>query len=642
MLATPDWTVDGDGARRLPLPLSPGLPVSKQELSNSTPAGTISREAPSADVASRLEAAFVRLLARPRLALGLAVLAVALSAPSLFIGFHLDDFVARYIYSDLVDADKLYRAYAGGYGIATGDRSLNHWQVEAGYAPWWMYEDLFVALFRPIPQALHMLDVRLWPDNAVVQHAHNLVWLALLVVATTRMYRGALGPVIGGMAALLFAVDHTHGFIVGYICNRHSLVTAILGVLCLDQHIRYRSMGDQRARVFAPLLYAIALASGESTIAMAGYLFAYALFVEKGSLLRRLRTFAPYFAITLLWRVFYNLAGYGARGSGLYIDPVREPVSYLLAFLERGPILMLGQFLVPPAETYVLVDAGLSRAMLIGAVVLVVALAATLAPLIARHRMARFWALGMLFSLVPATSTYPHNRQLLFTSFGAMALLAELWHLHAFELKNTVRSLAVRASGVFGAMLLFGHLIISPVALPLTSCSIAFAAPLERAAMEDVGSEASGKDAVFVTAPDYFAVRLVQLHKRIEQQPLPRRFRALSFGPQPVTVRRSDDRTLIVDYEGGILGTPFMELFRDRRLRMSPGDRVTLAGLEIEVLRVTDDGRASSAQFRFDAPLEAPSFVFYYWANDGFMRFYPPPVGDSAVLPAATLRWALK
>jgi hypothetical protein len=108
-----------------------------------------------------------------------------------------------------------------------------------------------------------------------------------------------------------------------------------------------------------------------------------------------------------------------------------------------------------------------------------------------------------------------------------------------------------------------------------------------------------------------------------------------------VSVTRVDDRTLSLDYEGGILTTPFMELYRDRRLRMNPGDRVTLEGLVITVTAVTPDGRANRAEFKFDTPLDEPQFVFYYWAEKGFTHFVPPPVGGVTHLPAANVEWGL-
>ena len=74
---------------------------------------------------------------RPRLALKLALIAVALSSPALLLGFYLDDYIGRYIYSDLEGAARLFRNYSGGYGLAIGDPGENQWQREAGWAPWW-------------------------------------------------------------------------------------------------------------------------------------------------------------------------------------------------------------------------------------------------------------------------------------------------------------------------------------------------------------------------------------------------------------------------------------------------------------------------------------------------------------------------
>jgi hypothetical protein len=589
---------------------------------------------------SKLEAAFIRLLERERLGLWLALCAIALSSSCLFIGFYLDDIVGRYIYSDLPGARELFRQYMGGYGLATGVPADNHWQVEAGYAPWWIYDHLRLRMFRPLGMLTHALDAHAWPNSAALMHAQSLFWLALLVLAAARMYRGVLGPRAGGLAAVLFAFDHTHGFEVGYNCNRYALLAAFFGVLSLDQHLRWRMHGERRGALAGPLLYVLALLSGESSISVAGYLLAYAALVEQGSLLQRARTLWPYLAITLAWRLSYNLAGFGANGSGPYVDPVREPVHYLLLLLERGPILLLGQFFAPPAEVHTVLAAQHARTMLIAAVVLLFGLALLLSPLLRRNRLARFWAAGLLFSLVPAACTYPHNRQLLFTSLGALALLAQLWHLFAIELHGSVLSRGLFLSSKLGAVVLAGHLIVSPLVLPLMTCGITFFSPLQRAEAS-VGDEIAGRDVVFLTAPDYLAVKMVQLTRRVEHRPLARRWRALSFGPQDVVVSRKDDRTLELQYQGGILSTHFMELYRDRRLRMSVGDRIDLQGLAIEVLAVTADGRAERARFAFERPLEAPSLLFYAWRDGAFVRLAPPAVGASMTLPAASLPWSL-
>ncbi len=594
-----------------------------------------------APAAPRGEAAFMRMLERPKLALWLAALTTLLSSPCLFTGWYLDDEVARYIYSNLPGARRLYELYMGGYGLANGKPADNHWQIEAGWAPWWTYDQLRLQMYRPLGLMTHWLDALAWPSSAALMHLQSLCWFALVVLAITRMYRGVMGSMVGGMAALLFAIDHTHGFEVGYICNRHALVTALLGVLCLDQFLRSRKQGELhtlRSAIAAAALYVLALLSGESAVAIAGYVFAYALFTEQGPLTRRALGCAPYLLITLAWRAVYSRAGFGATGSGLYIDPGREPVRFALALLERGPILIQGLFALPPAELYPVVSPAMAHAMLATAVVLLISLGVMFTPLLKRDRLARAWTVGLLLSLVPASSSYPHNRQLLFASIGGMALIAQLWQLHALQLRGKRLSGFERWSATAGASVLLAHLVISPFVLPVASCGIAVATPLSRAP-SSVGDELGGRDAIFMTAPDYFAVKLVQLTRRVEHRPLPRRFRALSFGEQTVTVTRTDARTLELTYHGGILQTPFMELYRDRRLPMRVGERIELEGLRIEVLQLTADGRAERARFSFDQALDSPSFCFYAWRNEQFVKFTPPAVGASSVLPPATVHW---
>ena len=589
---------------------------------------------------SSLESRLIRFLGKKRLGAWLALVAVVLSSPCLFIGFFLDDYIGRYVWSDLPGAHAWNRIIEGGYAIANGNPADNHWQVELGFAPWWIYDHLLVRLYRPIALATHLLDAKLWLHSAFMMHAHSLLWLALMVLAATRMYRAALGPMVGGFAALLFAVDHTHGFVVGYIANRHALVAGTLCMLSLELHIRSRTKSDRPASLIAPIAYLLALLASEASLAMAGYLFAYALFVETGPLIRRALSFAPYFLITVVWRGLYNLTGHGARGSGLYLDPGRDPAHFLVAMMERGPVLLLGQFFIPPAEAASLGGGAYVKPLLVFAAFFSVALLVAFAPLLARSRTARFWALGLLVSLVPASSTWPHNRQLLFTSFGAMGLVAELWDMFV-NLRGQKLPLNVRAAGAIGAVLLLGRLVISPVATPIAVCSIMLTTPLHHA-ITSVGDAIGGRDAVFVTAPDYFAVKLVQLSRRVEEQPIARRFRALSFGPEPVTVERTSDRSLRLHYEGGILTHQFMELYRARDIPMPAGTRVELAGLSIEVAHTTADGRPDVADFTFDRALEDPSFRFYYWTDGGFAAFVPPRSGASEKLPAAVMRYGLR
>jgi hypothetical protein len=576
-------------------------------------------------------------MAGPRLPMVLVGIALLLATPTLWLGFYQDDFVGRYIYDDALEGAKdLFRAYTGGYGISNGVVADNHWQAEAGHAPWWIYPQLKLALFRPIGQFTHILDVRLWPSSAALWHVHTFVWLSLLVVAMTKMYRSVLGASIGGVAALLFAIDHTHGFAVGYITNRHTIISALFGALTLIAHFRLRKTGKWGWVIPAQVLYVLGLLTSESSISVAAYVFAYAIAADEGSLGKRVLSVVPYFVTTVAWRAVYVGLGNGVQGSGVYIDPGHEPLQFLLALLERAPVLLTGQFFVPPSEVMYLLPDELSRWAVLFAVLFCLALAASFVPLLQGNRLARFWALGMLGSLVPAASTFPHNRQLMFTSFGAMALLAQLWELQGEALKGAATKAGIRLLRAAGSLSLGFHAFLSPFVFPLAACSVVLARPYH-IAIDRVGDEIQGKDLVFIAAPDYLAVRLVQLMRRVDHRPLPRRIRALSFGGQPGVLHRTGERTLGFEYTGGIMQTTLSELYRDRKLPFTLGEQVHLEGMTVTVTGLTEDGRVNHADFEFDTTLDSPTFVFYNWGKSGFEPFHLPRVGETVQIAAPAI-----
>jgi hypothetical protein len=576
----------------------------------------------------------VRLLERPRLGAFIVALGVCLTLPGLFIGFQLDDHIGRFIYSDLPDADRLYRIYAGGYGVANGDPDDAAWMMEEGYAPWWMNPQLVLVMLRPVSLWTHLLDAKLWPENAVLWHAHSLLWFAAMLVAATLMYRGIQGGVVGGLAALLLAVDHTHGLAVSFIANRYIIVGTTLALLALHEHHRCRGRGIRGTGWSATACYALSLFASESSVAIMGYLISYALFVDEGSRRARALSLAPYLAATVVWRAIYTGLGYGARGSGLYIDPLHEPVQFTLAVAERLPILFLGQWFVPGAEVYTYVGEQAARGMIVWAWVFAIAFVYAVWRLLARDKLARFWALGMMPALVLLCAGDPANRLLFVSGIGAMGLLARWWNAFAVELQAAGNSLADRLERGFGKVMLGFHLIVSPFFLPLAASSMVVFTPLNRA-VADVGREAAGREAVLVTAPDYYVLRLARMMNELDRAPAPTRWRALAYGPEPVTVSRPDARTLILHYEGGAMRTPAMQLYRGPDAPISKGQRVVLEGSAIEVLDVTSDGRPLRARFEFAESVDSARYRFYYWADNHILPFAMPPVGGRRALPPA-------
>lgn len=579
----------------------------------------------------------IRLLEHPRLPWFIVALGVGLTAPSLFIGFHLDDFIGRFIFSDLEGAQRLYNIYSGGYGAANGNPADAAWMMEEGFAPWWMDPDVLLSFYRPISLATHLFDAALWPDSAFLWHLHSLLWFALLLLCTVYMYRSLQGTVIGGLAALLFAVDHAHALPVGFITNRYALITTALCMLTVQQHHLHADGGSKRAGWLAPLCYGLALFAGESSAAIVGYLVCYALFLDTRSLRTRVLSLAPYFAVSVLWRMIYNALGHGARGSDLYIDPVREPLRFAIALLERAPTLLLGQWFMPPAETFTLVDSTSAALLIAFAWLFTIALAIALWPLLRRDRMARFWAGGMVLSIVPMCSGEPHNRMLFVASIGAAGLIASWWQAYSDQVKHALSAFSRR----FGKTMVVGHLFVSPFIVPFNAVGMVFFSAIQDS-FDDVGAEAVGRDAIFVTSPDYFAVRLMKMTKAVEHKPSPARFRALAYGPEQITIERPAQNTLILNYAGGAMHEPAvtkqaLDLYRTLNKPMHKGQKVALEGLAIELLEVTEDGRPLRVQFDFAESLDADRYRFYNWADNHFQKLQVPAVGEERTLPRAIL-----
>jgi hypothetical protein len=195
------------------------------------------------------------------------------------------------------------------------------------------------------------------------------------------------------------------------------------------------------------------------------------------------------------------------------------------------------------------------------------------------------------------------------------------------------------------------HLLISPLLLPLAACSILLTSPVTRAVADAVDAlavaEPSGTadpgetDLVIVSSPDDYFVKLIPVMQALERRPGPRRLRALSFGNVPLEVSRVDGRTLSVRYQGGILSSSILELYRDARLPMRPGQVIELQGLRIRVDRVTGDGRARQASFTFDRELDSDRFVWLAWEKDRYARFSLPRQGETVRVAPARVPFGL-
>ena len=588
------------------------------------------------------------LFSHRRWPLALAALAVVLSLPALGGGINMDDYVLRAKMQGFLPIRPGSTMELELFRFMPGPDAENRQIIQAGHAPWWADPQLKLSFFRPLSSATHVLDNALWPDVLPLQHAHNLVWLFVGVVVVALLYRRVCGsPAAAGLAGLMFAIEDGHYIPVAWLSNRNALMALVLGIAAVVLHCQWRAAGTRS--IWRLLLALAALAAGllcaEVALGAVGYLAAYQLTLERDSagrarpLLMRLLPLWPHLLLVLIWGLVYTTLGYGARGSGMYVDPVREPLLFLQAMAERIPILMLGQWFHGPIDLWIFMQRGDHLAMTAGGAVGMLVLGFLFAPLLRKEAEARFWALGMLFALVPVCGTFPMDRVLLLPGIGAFGLLAcqvrSMGWLGVRADKIASRP-AARASRrwIVGGLLVV-HAVL---AAPLLPCRVLTFRHLSDRMDADARSLAADAHTpqqtyVFLQAMEtaYVYTPLVRWASGL---PVPRRTATLSQLLPALTVSRPDRHSLVVRPEGGYFVYPGETLFRGSHRSFSPGQVVSTLDMDARVLEVTTDGRPDRVAFRFRVPLEHPSLRWFFIKDGHVQPFALPAVGQTRKLEA--------
>ncbi|MHC4441669.1 MAG: hypothetical protein ACYTF1_06055 [Planctomycetota bacterium] len=565
-----------------------------------------------------------------------ALLAIILTLPSLNVEWIFDDYYHRGILTGPPRVAEFFTSPMDIFCFFDGDLERTGKLTDLGLCPWWTYQGAKVAFWRPLTVLTHWLDYRLWPRNPALMHMQSILWYGLLVTAVAFLYRRFMGlTLVAGLAALLYAIDDAHGMPVAFIANRSAIVATLFGVLVLVTHDRWRRDGWSMGAVLGPLFMAVSLFSAEIGISTCAYLFAYALFIDRGTRRQRYMVLIAYALVVIVWRITWTYMGYGVYGVGFYVDPLTEPLRFITSALYRIPILLLGQWAEPASDITLLLGPKGMTILVMAALAFLIILALVLWPIIRRDRLARFWTLGMLLSVIPICTTFPANRMLFFVGIGGMGLLAQFFVV-VFDRSHKKPSNRFRRSAAIylGYMLVVINLILAPIRLPLHA-----ALPVGRKKFINqlfvntpMDSSVEQQDVVIVNAPLLIAAMYKMIIRELDGQPIPRHARILTPALPSSKIYRPDAQSLIIRPENSFLSWKFDRLFRNRYHPMYVGERVKLTGMTVEVLAITDDGRPAEAAFYFDVPLEDVSLLWLQWKDGEFIPFVPPKIGETVKL----------
>ena len=561
----------------------------------------------------------------------LTLLGATLTSPSLKTGLAYDDYLhaipLRGLAVPLPQSGPLDL-----FRFANGDPHLARIMMDRGQFLWTADPTARFAFFRPLAAATHILDYALWPDAPWLMHAQNIAWYAAGIVGAASVLRRLLGDTwVAGFAVLLFAVDHTHAAAVNWIAGRNALIAVALGLPVLALHDRWRREGWRPGACLAPLLLGAALLAGESAVAIPALLVAYAAHIERGGWKTQILSVAPYAPVLLAWRVAYALLGYGVSGSGMYIDPARSPRAFIDAVAHRLPHLLVGELAFPPSDFSPFYEyfgpSGPALGLLFGLVVLVL-FGTAMVPLLRRDPVARFFATGMVLAAVPICSAFSTDRLLLYVSFAGAGLIAQRIALPGGT-----------GAGVASLFLILFHLVVGPPALAVFATAPPYQNFVEPAEAGIPRSpDIASKTVILVNPPNEAYGTYLSSMRTVRGEPQPAFLYELAAVPTEITITRDDPTSLRIRPPNGFLEHEAERFLRAPDRPLLAGTVVQLSRMTVTVTEETSDRRPAEAVFRFDAPLDDASFVWFRWAHGEFVPWIPPPIGATLRLPAFDAR----
>jgi hypothetical protein len=574
-----------------------------------------------------------------------ALVGVLLVSPSLNIGWFLDDYYQRWILVQSPAYSDIRPAQSDMFRFFDGDPHRNQRMKEIGLLPWWISTGLKASFWKPITSLTHIVDYTFWPDRPDLMHAQNLLWFGLMLLSASLLYRQISGyTVAAGLAVILYAIDYSHATPVAFLANRNGVMAPLFGILAIYFHARWRRHGFRAGVVLAPFLLAMSLLSAEAGIGTMAYLVAYALILDRGTWKNRLATILPYVIVVIIWRIMWSWQGYGISEdiSPVYVDPGVHPFLFIELVFLRAPILLLGQWGLPPAEVNMVLSPHEALWLYLIAVVFLAILAVAFLPLLRRSVEARFFAVGMLLAAVPSCSPFPQNRQLLFVGIGAMGLLGQYLALalsgELWRGKSLVRRLPPT---VLIGILVFIHVILAPLGMLVLAKNPVGPGQFLSSLHEIPGMTSAdcNRDLVIVNHPLPADVLHMLTDWAVDGQPLPRSTQSLAPASTSLTLRRLDERSLLLIPKSGYFSTQVSRLLSlyCTEHPLKQGDTIELSQVSITITELTEDDRPAEVLFRFHVPLEDPSLKWIYWESGKFKQFQPPGIGESVELPALGL-----
>lgn len=569
------------------------------------------------------------------------VLAAAMMAPAFPMGLVSTDYVHKALFtgsSPIIHTDNT--SLFGMFSFSSGSPDKMMELVNLGVLPWWADLNVKISFFRPLAEITHWVDYRLWPSYPSMMHIQNTLWYLadILIVGffARRIFRDK-SPLIAGLAALMFAICGAHSVAVTWIANRNALMSTFFGILALFFHDKWRYESSPKALLFSLASLVTALLSAEYGLSAIPFLIGYAFFYDKSSVKQRINSLIPALSITLIYLLFYLKSGFGAKNSELYTSPSDGLSVFLATILRRIPEMLGADF--SGLTLHLLGTPGLKNI----AYSLYVVSFLAITPVLIRSAAARFLCIGTIGALVPVSSVEPSDRVLIFSSLGAMPIIAEAI-LYWWETTKSVISKTPQKIISYSALslLILLHLIISPLqSLPLYLMPAQMHENMVMKPVESIqqNSNIANKTLILVN-PHRLLVSMYFMPILItDGKAAPKNMLSLAPGVNPVKIERINEDTLLISPEKGFILNAEDWYPHSHKTGYKVGDTFHLADVTITIENLNEFNAPDRALFKFNKPLDDSSFVWLQSPSEtklaiqgNYVGWTPPKIGEQVVL----------
>lgn len=571
-----------------------------------------------------------------------ALIGMLLIAPAMNMGLLGDDYLHWSLLTGR-SANPQPGAFFGLFTFADGNVAANQALIDSGRLVWWANDHLRIAFWRPLAELSQRLDYQLWPDSPVAMHLHNLLLYGLMILLTGRLFT-RLDPdrQQAGLATWLFAGNMLHVFAVAWLASRNQMLSGLFLVTTLLAYDRWRQGGSVLHGVLAAVALVLGLFSAEASIQTAGYLFAYALFMEPGKpLFTRIKALLPFAVIVLVWKATHGRLGYGSFGSPGYVDPSSNLAGFSISLALRLPALMIAQWFGVSSAMFEQLGRGTQVLYSGAATVALLALAWAIHALGGfRSQLVRFYAMGAILALAPACAGYPFDRLTINSDIGASGVLSVVL-LTVWRQRQVFKGWGLGSAKNLLLLVGFIHLIVFPVGTLGTSVfmkAINGAGEAQAALAIPEATPGQAERLLLLNLPAAESIYYIPLIRQYHGLHNPTTMHALGPNNQAMTLTRVDDTSLRLTVPTGFRGT----ITRDtQRQPFQVGDTVRMGDISVLVEALTEDHAPKTVLFRFPGSVQGAPWQFLAWNEDGVHRLQPPAIGQSVDIPFYDLSKAM-